>query len=142
MRLLNEVIFSSSSLTGLFGSSSFTGSTTSSALWIGHAYGFAIQTQATVQSGSMSIQLQASCDSGSKANSIAETGIGVNNWSNLPSSFTSSSIVVNATSNSGSAVANYLWNYEGTFFPWVRMVVSTSSGSSASISATINTKGI
>src|SRR5580692_9725381 len=104
MRLLNAVLFSSSSLTA---------STSTLPLWIGHAYGFALQ--AIVQSGSASLTLQGSCDSGSDANPNSVNGVGVVNWSPFP---------LASASLQFSPSGSQLWNYEGVFFPWIQLVVT------------------
>jgi len=87
--------------------------------WIGTAQGVAIQATWTGDATG-AFKLQASCSS-KKPNSLdanADPGIPEDSWCDLPDSDF-------AVTEAGS----YIWNYDGAYFPWVRVYYTPTDGS-------------
>lgn len=98
------------------------------AYWLKLVYGFAIQAEF---SGAPvgTVSLQGSCDAGDNTPEDPETGSGVVNWTTIKDS-----------PQSVSGAGPVLWNYNGVFYKWVRLVYTATSGT-GTVTVTMNTKG-
>lgn len=110
-----------------------TGTTTivSNPIPLDQIYGFAIQ---AIWTGSPTgaIKLQASCDSPGRETAQSNGGPDtVTNWTDVTNS---------SYSISGSA-GNYMWNFNGSFYRYIRVSYTNSSGT-GTLTAQITPKGV
>ncbi len=96
---------------------------------ISQAFGFSVQVFWTgTPVGNWT--LQGSCDAGYiEANG---TVTGVSHWSTI----------ANSTVAAGGAAGDFVVNYEGSYFRWVRVVYTASSSTGTITSAVLTTKGV
>lgn len=112
--------------------SAMTGTTVvnSNPIRVDQIYGFAIQAFWT-GTPTGTLKLQASCDSPPKQTQVSNGGPdAVTNWSDIADS---------SYSIAGDA-GNYMWNFNGSFYNYVRLVYTNASGT-GSLSAEICVKG-
>jgi hypothetical protein len=113
----------------LDGYSQSSGSVNSTTWNVQHFNGFSVAVTVSAQSSyGATAKLQASDDMGSDGN-----GTGVTNWVDLPNSGSTATISLAANATS-------LWNVDGAFYKWVRVVVTWSAGS-ATLNIRANGKG-
>lgn len=117
----------------LFNGASMTGTVTlnSNPIRIDQIYGFAVQAEWT-GTPTGAFKLQASCDSPPNGSQVSNGGPDtVTNWTDIANS---------SYSISGSA-GNYMWNFTGSFYNYVRLVYTNTSGS-GSLKANLCLKGV
>ncbi len=129
MKDLNEVILGTGPGGELIGSGTNAAvSQTSAAVNLNYRYGIAIQvvfTGSPVGAG----KLQGSCDFGSRNPIEPDGNAGIVNWTDIADS---------SSAVSGAGTAS--WNYQGSFYKWIRFVYTATSGA-GTVTARANSKG-
>ena len=106
------------------------GSVNSDPLWIGHFSGYSISVTVSSQSSyGATAKLQACNDMG--RDSVGSSGL--SNWVDLPNSGSTANIALAADGTS-------LWNVDGAYYKWIRVVTTWSAGS-ATLNIRANGKG-
>lgn len=120
MRVVNEVILSAGDASG---------DLNSSALYLDQMFGFAM---AAVITGAPvgSLKLQGSVAYGPRSNALTADGTTIPDWNDISGS-------TQAVTGAGEVT----WNFNGTFYKWVRVVYTSTSGTGA-ITVTANAKGV
>lgn len=117
MRIENNLLWSAQSLNT---------STNSNPIWLGHAFGYAVQVTVT---GTVTgtLKLQSSCDAGGEFDTTSPPT--VTNWTDVPSA-------TSAVAGAGT----YSFNIADANYPWAR-IVWTQSTNTGTANARVNTKG-
>lgn len=114
----------------LDGYSQSSGSVNSSPFWIGHFSGYSVSVTVTNQSSyGATAKLQGCNDDGRDSTGSS----GLDNWVDLPNSGATANLTLAAN-------GTQLWNVDGAFYKWIR-VVSTWSAGSATLDIRANGKG-
>lgn len=112
------------------GAMASTNTITSNAIPVDQLWGFAIQ---AVWTGTPTgtIKLQASSDSPVGDNAIADPSSTITNWSDIS----------NSSYSITGAAGNYMWNFSGCGFRFVRVSYTNASGS-GTLTAKLSAKGV
>lgn len=114
-----QTLVSSGTMTG-------TSEIDSKPFWIGTTQGFCIQAIWTgTATGTLKLQASNAATRPNTLNAATSAAVPSNSWSDVPDS-----------EYSVTAAGNYLWNYDGAYFPWVRVVYVNATNT-----GTINVNG-